>query len=508
MTSNKNLPEQIIAGITKAREQVYKIGSPTPLEETHISSLPVPVWIKREDLGPIKAYKWRGAFNAISNLSETERANGVIAASAGNHAQGVALACSALKCHAKIFMPISTPQVKQNEVARFGGEWVQVILFGDRYDDASAQAQKVAEAEGASYIHPYNDLDVISGQGTLADEIIMSGKGAFDRVYIAIGGGGLASATSVWLKLYWPDIEVIGVEAEGQASMKLAFEKGEPTSLDELDVFCDGTAVKKVGNNTYDLCREFVDRIITVSNAEVCEAVRLLWESSRIIPEPSGAMSLAGIVKDHQGEHPLQEGEKPLSILCGANMDFAQIGNIAQKANLSFCNKMSVRISLEDTPGALVNLLSDLPKEVGIGDMQYGYAQKGTQYPLITFIGSNENLEKALRTLKSSYDVTILESMDSSVAYRLIEFSRELLQDPEFLEVEFPERAGALKEFMTQISPFCNLYYFNYQFSGERVGRALLGVDYISADSKVSCQNLINKLTPNVILKVKSVQTS
>jgi threonine dehydratase len=200
-------------------------------------------------------------------LSEEERARGIVAASAGNHAQGVALAAKALGCKAEIYMPLSTPEVKQNEVKRHGGDAVKIKLVGDSYDAAGVAAKKRCDELGAVYIHPYNDLATMGGQGTLADEIVMASSVPFDRVYIAIGGGGLASSVACWLKRFWPDCKVIGVEGVGQASMKAAIENGGPIELEYLDVFCDGTAVRKVGENTYSYCRDLLDGIVTVTNA-------------------------------------------------------------------------------------------------------------------------------------------------------------------------------------------------------------------------------------------------
>lgn len=505
MNDVKALSEEIILGITKARERVYKVGQPTPLHEIQVAGLPVPVWVKREDLGPIKAYKWRGAYNAVSALDEKERKSGIIAASAGNHAQGVALACSYLECFAEIFMPVSTPMVKQKEVARLGGKWVSVTLHGDTYDDASLHSQEVALKQGATFIHPYNDPDVIAGQGTLADEVVMSGVGPFDRVYVAIGGGGLASAVASWLKFYWPDIQVIGVEGEGQASMKLAIEQGEPSSLDYLDVFCDGTAVRKVGRNTHALCSSLLDRVVTVSNEEVCDAVKIHWDTCRVIPEPSGAMSLAGLIKEHEGGYPLKAGEKPLTILCGANMDFAKIGKISSLANISNQEQLSLRMTITDESGSLGKLLESLPSGLTITDMQYGYAQTGEQYPILTFTVKEEEKETVLASIKEHVQGVEEVHDDTLSLYRMIEFSRELLADPAFYEVEFPERAGALKEFMEHLSPFVNLFYFNYQYSGERVGRALVGMDFTGAAKHDEVVALIEGLVPSVVRCVEKV---
>jgi len=225
--------------ILTARERVYSVGKVTPLQKLPLPALNSEVWVKREDLSPIKAYKWRGAYNAMAALSEKERQWGVVAASAGNHAQGVALAAQKLSCKAVIYMPRSTPEVKQSEVLRLGGDAVEIRLVGDTYDDAGIAAREFCDSSKGVYIHPYDDVVVMGGQGTLADEVVMSGEGPFDRVYVPIGGGGLAASVACWLKRYWPDVKVYGVEGVDQASMSAAFEAGEPTQLDYVDVFCD-----------------------------------------------------------------------------------------------------------------------------------------------------------------------------------------------------------------------------------------------------------------------------
>jgi len=496
MSASSPLTESILKGITKARAHVYKVGSVTPLQKIEVPKIPVPVWIKREDLGPIKAYKWRGSFNAISQLSADDRAHGVVAASAGNHAQGVALACQYLQCPAEIFMPTATPLVKQNEVARIGGEWVKVHLVGDNYDEASAVAQENAKERGMSYIHPYD-----------ADEIVMSGEGPFSRVYVAIGGGGLVSAVAIWLKFFYPEVEIIGVEGNDQASMKKAIDHGAPTPLDYLDVFCDGTAVRTVGENTYQICRGYLDRIVTVSNGEVCQAVRTYWENLRVVPEPSGAMGLAAMIKD-QESYPFGPDEKPLTILCGANMDFAQIGKISAQANYYRLDNVCCRIPVPDKKGALVELLNQLPEGVNIGDMQYGYDQIGTQYPVITLVVSELENDTVVNALKERFEGIELLDENTIGEYRMIEFSKDLLKRPEFLEVEFPERAGALKEFMEEMSLYVNLFYFNYQYSGERVGRALVGVDYENSENQEAAQRIIEKLTPKIVRKIHKVKSS
>ena len=253
--------------ILLARERVYRFGKPTPIERLELPGPGPEIWVKREDLSAVKSYKWRGACNRMTNLSIGETKRGVVTASAGNHAQGVALAARTLGIRARIHMPRSTPRVKQSAVMHHGGEFVEIHLSGDSYDDALQAAREHEEASGAVYIHAYDDLQVMAGQGTLADEVVLSGHGPFDAAYLQIGGGGLAAGVSTWLKTYWPDIAITGVEGEGQASMKAAFDAGKPVALEEMDLFCDGTAVRTAGQMPFEICRQSLAQIETVSNA-------------------------------------------------------------------------------------------------------------------------------------------------------------------------------------------------------------------------------------------------
>ncbi|HSI83116.1 MAG TPA: pyridoxal-phosphate dependent enzyme, partial [Candidatus Methylacidiphilales bacterium] len=316
-----------------ARERVYRFGQPTPIErlvlpssEREDPSAPAPeIWVKREDLSPVKSYKWRGACNRMALLTPEEAARGVVTASAGNHAQGVAMVAKALGIRARIYMPRSTPRVKQNAVRHHGGTFVDIRLVGDSYDEAVTAARTDENSSGAVYVHAYDDLRVMAGQGTLADEVVLSGRGPFDVAYLQIGGGGMASAVANWLKTYWPAISIIGVEGEGQASMKAAMEAGQPVALSEVDIFCDGTAVRKAGALPYPICAQTLDRVETITNAEVSNAIRVLWETLRCISEPSGAMGLAAVLKNRAS----LAGKKVLIVISGANIDFLQLGLIA-----------------------------------------------------------------------------------------------------------------------------------------------------------------------------------
>lgn len=496
--------ERIFQEILMARQRVYAVGDITPLEQLPLANVDAEVWVKREDLGPIKAFKWRGAYNAMAILSEQERSKGIVAASAGNHAQGIALAAKALGCHAIIFMPRSTPEVKQNEVMRHGGDNVEIRLVGDTYDDAGIAATQYCDEAGAVYIHPYNSPETMGGQGTLADEVVMSGVGPFDRVYIAVGGGGLISSVAVWLKTYWPDVQIIAVEGVDQASMKAAVEAGGPVDLDYVDVFCDGTAVRKVGSNTFDLCKELVDEFVTVTNDEVCHAVRTLWESNRSIPEPSGAMGLAAILQDHENGK-LKKGQKVLTVVCGANMDFAQLANIAKKAGIGSRQRRFLRVPIPEGKGSLVEFLKEIPAGVSIVDLQYGRVESDVQNPVIGLIGSKEEYAELDKLLASrgveAHDV----STEDMVGYRIIHYTPHLFQNPLFINIEFPERAGAFFEFMTEVKDVASLCYFNYAYSGERVGRSMVGMEFDCEESREACMKKVKAMEGRVIRAARQV---
>ena len=358
--SERDLAGELREEIHQARARVYQVGEATPLQSMVVDGIPNPVWVKREDLGPIKAYKWRGAYNAMACLSPEQLAGGVVVASAGNHAQGIALAARRLSATARIFMPKPTPLVKRRAVIEHGGDHVSIELVGDSFAEAQEAALQYAEESGATFIPPYDSLKVMAGQGNLADEIFTSGEGPFDRVYVAIGGGGMASAVATLLKGSWPDVRVIGVEGVDQASMSAAFAANGPTPLDYVDVFCDGTAVAKVGELTYEICRSQLDGIITVTNQEVSAAIKAHWDGLRVIPEPSGAMSLAAYQKDFRAGK-VKEGEKVLTILCGANMDFAKLTDISRLAGINPRADRSWQFAIPEENGSLVKLLTDLP---------------------------------------------------------------------------------------------------------------------------------------------------
>jgi threonine dehydratase len=469
-----------------ARERVYRFGQPTPMERLVLpgSETGPEIWVKREDLSPVKSYKWRGACNAMAQLTPEQRERGVVTASAGNHAQGVALAARALGIQASVFMPRSTPKVKQNAVRHHGGEFARIVLAGDSYDEAVHAARAEEQASGATYVHAYDDLHVMAGQGTLADEVVLSGHGPFDAAFLQIGGGGMASAVSTWLKTYWPGIEIVGVEGIGQASMKAALAEGAPVELRDLDIFCDGTAVRKAGALPFGICKDTLDRIVTVTNAEVSAAIRVLWETLRCISEPSGAMGLAAVLKEREA----LAGKKVLIVISGANIDFLQLGLIAQSEGAASTATRSLRVQIPEQTGTMLRLLDTCFEGLNVTDFQYGLHDAAQAWPVFTVSAEKAETLDALpaRLTASGYawqDMT--EAVD--VAFRAIRLRGDLLFHPVFLRLEFYERPGALHDFLARIlQDRANLCYFNYRQSGERVGRALIGLDFPSADSRTA----------------------
>ncbi len=459
-----------------ARRRVYEVGQATPLDEIKLSDPELSILVKREDLSAIHAYKWRGAYNRMAQLSAGQLASGVVTASAGNHAQGVALAAQKLGTQAIVFMPLSTPRMKQVAVEQHGGSHVEIRLHGDTYDAASAAAHAWGSKNGLTYIHAYDDIAVMAGQGTLADEIVMSGQGPFDYAFLQVGGGGMAAATAIWLKMHFPEICIVGVEGVDQASMAAAVSAGHPVELENVDLFCDGTAVRKAGELTHQVCAEVVDEWMTVSNEEVSSAIQFLWEQLRCIPEPSGAMGVAAILKRRKE----LTGKRVLSVLCGANMDFEKLALISRGAAAGDTRRRLLRIEIEEQAGAMLALLESLPHDMNIVDFQYGKTHAKSAHPVIGFNASPMQFELLVQVLRDQGYRFSEVTAETDVDFRLIHYEAKLLCSPFFITLEFHERPGALAEFLRTVSAHANLCYFNYVYSGERVGHALLGFDFDS----------------------------
>jgi threonine dehydratase len=475
---SKNTSEQLFEEALRARTRVYQAGQPTPLQEIYNNGGGYQIFVKREDLGPINAYKWRGAYNAVAVHHAKTGCNTVVAASAGNHAQGVALAARMLGLKAKIFMPLSAPAMKQSSVKRHGGDHVEIILHGDAYNEAAEAAKKYVEAHNSTYIHPFDDLYTMAGQATIADEIMLSGQGPFDYAFVQIGGGGMAAAVSSWLKIHNPDIKIIGVEGVDQASMKASVEAGKPVTLSSVDTFCDGTAVTRPGDLTFEICRKYIDAYITVTNEEVSAAIQRMWDAKRVIPEPSGAMGLAGLVQYAENYPKEVQGKKLLCILCGANMDFNKLSQIAQRSAIGSHRRRYIRFPISEEKGGMLALLDKHFKDINVSEFLYGKIHETKAWPIIGLEAAPEIMERLTVNLQKEgvpfEDVTL----EPDVQYRIINYNPGLFKNPVLMNIQFPERKGALRDFMRAISSVANVCYFNYAYSGEMIGRAIMGFEF------------------------------
>lgn len=474
------LCEELFNAILTARQRVYAVSGATPLEEV-AADLPFRLFVKREDLGPIKAYKWRGAYNRMAMLSPEERSRGIVAASAGNHAQGVALAAKLLDVHAKIFMPRSTPDVKQNAVRRFGGDKVEIVLFGDAYDEASRAAHETAERENLTFIHPYDDIGTMGGQGTLADECALSGKGPFDVAFLQIGGGGMAAACACWLRRQYPGIKIYGVEGVNQASMKAAFEAGTPVNIGKADIFCDGTAVRQAGDLTFRLCRELLDGIVTVTNDDVCWAIQTLWETHRVLPETSGAMGVAATLKLAG----TLAGKKVLTVISGANIDFGMLGVITRNSQVNGAHRRYLRVRIPERPGALLDVLDGAFSSCNLLEFQYGKNDAARAWFTIGVAVSDAQFDALAGTLAEKKIEWSNVTGDADVQFRVIPYDEKLMRHPVFLRLDFYERSGALADFLRKyLGADENICYFSYLYTGERVGRALIGIEFADVPAR------------------------
>jgi threonine dehydratase len=425
--------------------------------------------LKREDLSEIHSYKWRGAFNFISARVAEAKAQGVVAASAGNHAQGVAKSAAILGVKAHLFMPKSAQRLKVESVARLGGDLTKIHQVGDSYDEAAEAAHSFAEETGCLYAPPYDDVLVMAGQGVLADEM-MTTPDRPDVVFVQIGGGGLAAGVATVLKSYDSRTRVIGVEAEGQASMAAAFQAGQPVPLAKVDIFCDGTAVKKAGHLTYPILKELLDDLIVVSTQEVVAAIEELWRVARVLPEPSGAMGLAAARRWSGDLAGLNVGV----ILSGANLDFRRLGQISKSIDASTGRAVYYQVTLPERRGMMLAFLTAIkPLGLNISHLMVGQTEADLAYPIIGFEGDQPRIQ-ALEGLmiQNGYEFKDVSNRPD-LPFRVAPFQPSFFQFPFAAILNFPERPGALTEFLERIAALTNISYFNYVHSGEQVGRAL-----------------------------------
>lgn len=484
-------PDDYLQRIQTAR--VYDVAFESPLETANNLSrrLNNRVLLKREDLQPVFSFKCRGAYNKMVGLTKAQLQRGVVAASAGNHAQGVALAAQKLDAQATIVMPTTTPLIKVDAVLARGA---QVVLFGDSYDEAYEHAQTLTEAAGATFVHPYDDPDVIAGQGTIGMEILRQHPGPIHSVYVPVGGGGLIAGIAAYIKQTRPDIRIIGVEPEDADAMAQSLTKGERVRLAHVGIFADGVAVKNVGKETFRLVRQYVDEIVRVDNDAICAAIKDVFEDTRSILEPAGALSIAGLkaVVARDGLHQ----QTLIAIASGANMNFDRLRHIAERAELGEKREAVLAVTIPETPGSFKAFCRLLGAR-NITEFNYRFADPKAAHVFVglSVQGGDEGAQ-VVRLLQqhglAAVDLTDNEMAKLHIRHlvggRSPDAKHELLY-----RFEFPERPGALMRFLDSMSQGWNISLFHYRNHGTDYGRILVGLQVPEGD-KPAFQKFLDKL--------------
>lgn len=463
--------------------RVYDVAARTPLDRmTRLSQrLGCGVLLKREDLQPIFSFKIRGAYNKIARLSPAARAAGVICASAGNHAQGVALSALRLGLLAIVVMPVTTPQIKIDAVRHWGGK---VVLQGDTFDEAYAHARQLEHEQGLTFIHPYDDAEVIAGQGTVGMEILHQYPDPIEAIFVPIGGGGLAAGIASYVKFLRPETKVIGVEPVDAASMKAAIEAGERVVLDRVGLFADGVAVRQAGAETYKLCRDLLDGVLVATTDEICAAVKDIFEDIRVIAEPAGALALAGL-KAHVAHNPTRSGAL-VAINSGANMNFDRLRHVAERAEVGEAREILLGVTIPERQGSYRAFIHTLGNRI-ISEFNYRYAAGAEAHVFVGLKLRDANSEKAavidqLRKLGYGVlDISANETAKLHVRY-MVGGRAAVLRDEVILRCEFPERPGALLRFLDGVGAEWNITLFHYRNHGADYGRVLVGLQVPARD--------------------------
>ena len=464
-----------IENIDNAR--VYDVAIKTPLEPAPDLSkrLNNKIFLKREDLQPVFSFKLRGAYNKIIQLDEAARAAGVITASAGNHAQGVALSSQRLNIQAIIVMPKTTPQIKVKSVKSYGAD---VILHGNTYDDAYAHAKELASKNDMTYVHPYDDPEVIAGQGTVAKEILEQFSDPIDAIFVPVGGGGLIAGVATYIKHMQPNTKIIGVEPEDAACLYEAMKAGERVTLDSVGIFADGVAVRQIGENTFPICQQYVDEVITVGTDEICAAIKDIFDDTRAITEPAGALAIAAL-KKYVANNEISD-KNLVAINSGANMNFDRLRYVSERAELGENRETLLAVTIPETPGSFHTFCHAIGQR-NITEFNYRYSDHTKAH---VFAGiqlkptATEKDDLIKRLHKKNYDVLDLsdnEMAKSHIRYMVGGHATKVDNEHVYRFI-FPERPGALLRFLTHISKRWNISMFHYRNHGAAYGRILVGV--------------------------------
>ncbi len=470
------MPQSYIKRILDAR--VYDVARETPIDEALLMSrrLGNRVWLKREDLQPVFSFKLRGAYNKMSRLSPEQLAAGVVAASAGNHAQGVAMAAQKLNVKATIVMPRTTPQIKVDAVRNRGA---RVVLHGDSFDEASVYARKLVEEKAMTYVHPFDDPDVIAGQGTIGMEIVRQHQQPLDALFVPVGGGGLLAGVAAYVRYVWPDTRIIGVEPEDAACLQLALQKGRRATLSEVGLFADGCAVAQIGKETFRVIRNTVDEVITITTDEMCAAIKDIFEDTRSIAEPAGALALAGLKK--YVERTGVSGKHLLAIVSGANTNFDRLRYISERTETGEHREAVISVTLPEQPGSFRAFCSALGRR-NITEFNYRYADTGSAQVFVglSVVPGGEDLAELLADLGErgyvTEDMTNNEVAKLHIRYMVGGHAPAVVDNERVYRVEFPERPGALLGFLSGLGQRWNISMFHYRNHGAAYGRILVGV--------------------------------
>lgn len=470
------MPEEILRRVLTV--PVYDIADQTPLEIAPLLSkrLQNKVWLKREDLQPVFSFKLRGAYNRMVQLTDEQRKAGVIAASAGNHAQGVALSAFKMGVEATIVMPVTTPPIKVDAVKRLGAK---VVLQGDSYDEASKFAQQLVAEKKLTYIHPYDDIDVIAGQGTIALEMLRQHSKPFDVIFVCVGGGGLIAGIASVIKQVTPQTRIIGVEPEDAASMTEALKAGERVILDQVGLFADGVAVAQVGKLPFRIAQSCVDEMITVKTDEICAAIKDIFEDTRAIAEPAGALAIAGMKKFVEKEG--VSGLEMAAIVSGANMNFDRLRHISERTELGEKREAIFAVTIREEPGSFKRFCELLGGRRAITEFNYRYSNSNSA---VVFVGvrteAGQAERKSIITELESQGYQVQDMTDNEMAKlhlrHMVGGHGNGVQNELLYRFEFPERPGALLQFLTHMSEEWNISLFHYRNHGAAYGRVLVGV--------------------------------
>ncbi|NNN46125.1 MULTISPECIES: threonine ammonia-lyase, biosynthetic [unclassified Vibrio] len=459
------------------RAPVYEVALVTPLQEmTRLSArIKNRVQLKREDRQPVHSFKLRGAYNMVANLTEVQKQAGVITASAGNHAQGMALSGSRLGIKPTIVMPKTTPDIKVEAVRGFGGH---VVLHGNNFDEAKTEAERLTEQHGYTFVPPFDHPLVIAGQGTMGMEMLQQ-NGHLDYIFVPVGGGGLAAGVAVLIKQLMPEIKVIAVEPEDSACLKAALDAGEPVVLDQVSMFADGVAVKRIGDETFRLCQQYIDDHITVSSDEICSAVKDIFEDTRAIAEPSGALALAGLKKFVE-KHNI-EGKQLATVLSGANTNFHGLRYVSERCELGEKREGLLAVTIPERKGAFFQFCHIIGNRA-VTEFNYRYNddQLANIFVGVRLLGGQDELNTIISELRcGGYPVIDLSEDEMAklhVRYMIGGKPSKPLKE-RLYSFEFPEYPGALLKFLSTLGTHWNISLFNYRNHGADYGRVLCGFE-------------------------------